>query len=163
MLYGLWTTCIIIEFFNYFWSAWLNHLLLPSMSEIHPASGACLQVCVHLGLRHTEPCNSSQSDLALCAVVMWANSAMRSPQIHRSLFLTACYRPVINREKGHYDSLYKLFCSLWKTVCRDKKTLMIPQLHRGKQKPTTRYKFGCHLFQITMLLKQSRQGSICHW
>lgn len=70
------------------------------MAKIDPASGACLQVCVHLGLRHTEHCNRSPSDLALCAVVMWANSAVRRHKHITHFSLMACYRPVINKERG---------------------------------------------------------------
>jgi len=43
------------------------------------------------------------------------------------------------------------------------KTLMILQLHKGKQKRTGSCKFECHLLQITMPSKQSGSGSVCHW
>lgn len=115
MLYDLWTTCITPEFFSYFWSAWLNHLLLPLMSEVHLASGACLQLCMHLGLRHREHCSSSQSDLALCAVVMWANSTMRSPQIHHSLLLNGLLQASNKRRDRRFDSLSKTSCGILKT------------------------------------------------
>lgn len=42
-------------------------------------------------------------------------------------------------------------------VCQDMKTLMIPQLHRGKQKPTGSYKFECHLLQIDNAVKAEQE------
>lgn len=70
---------------------------------------------MHLGLRYTEHSSSSQSDLAVCAVVMWANSAMGTPQIHHSLFLNGLLQASNKPREEHFDSLCETSCGILKT------------------------------------------------
>lgn len=94
-------------------------MVKSSLTALDVINTSCLRclfagLCA-LGFEVHRTLQLSQSDLTLCAVVMWANSATGTPQIHRSLFLNGLLQATNKPREEHFDSVCKTFCGILKT------------------------------------------------